>query len=212
MTERTFTVGVTGHRPNRLHVGAREVTRRLYWVLAELRAGVWRRKRIAVSALAEGADRLFAEVALGLGYELQAVLPFASADYETTFSDAATTSGYRHLLARAAAVTELPGSLAATKAAYEAVGHATVAASDVLVAVWDGEGAAGRGGSPEIIAHAVGSGVPVVWIDAARLRLPRLIRAPIANGPREVPLAALAARATPLTAAAVRKLAAKVTV
>lgn len=71
--------------------------------------------------------------------------------------------------------------------------------------------AAGRGGSPEIIEHAVGRGVQVVWIDAARLRLPRLIRATWHTGRAGGPLAAPASRTPPLTAAAVGKLAAKVT-
>lgn len=121
----TFTVGITGHRPNRMHIGEAAIARRVWLVLAVLRSGALRRKRVAVSALAEGPDRLFAEAALDLGYELRALLPFASADYETTFGDAATTPHYRALLARAAEVTELPGTLAESNAGYEAVGRAT---------------------------------------------------------------------------------------
>lgn len=205
---RPLTVGITGHRPNRMHIGEVAVARRLWLVLAALRSGARGRKRIAVSALAEGSDRLFAEAALDLGYELQAMLPFPSADYETTFGDQATTPHYRDLLARAAHVTELPGTLADSKAGYEAVGHATVAASDILVAVWDGKGAAGRGGTPEIIDHAVRAGKPVIWIDAARNRLALLIAPPSAHGPRDIPLLTLATRAKPLTRRQITRLAA----
>lgn len=200
MTEApTLTVAVTGHRPNRLTLGEAILRRRLETVLRALRSGARGRRRVAVSALAEGADRAFADVALDLGYELHALLPFAREDYETTFSDASASPAFRDLLARAADVRELPGSLADTKSAYEAVGHATVADADVLVAVWDGQGAAGRGGTPEIIAHAVSCATPVVWIDATRDRRPRHIAAPTAGGPRTVSLARYAARAKPIT-------------
>lgn len=209
MTERrALTVGITGHRPNRMHIGEAAVARRLWLVLAALRSGAGGVKRVAISALAEGSDRLFAEAARDLGYELRALLPFPSADYETTFGDTATTPHYRDLLARAAHVTELPGTLADSKAGYEAVGHSTVAASDILVAVWDGKGAAGRGGTPEIIDHAVRAGTPVIWIDAARDRQPLLIAAPTAQGPRNVPLAKLAIRAKRTTRRRIASLAA----
>lgn len=169
-------IGFTGHRPNRLHIGEARVAARLREVLAGLRDGAQARNAaeplIALSPLAEGSDRLFAEAALELGYGLRALLPFMSADYETTFSDASTTPVYRALLARATQVNELPGSLSDTTAAYEAVGRAMVEASDILVAVWDGKPAAGRGGTPEIIAYAIERGSSVIWVDAATDRAP----------------------------------------
>ena len=88
----TFTVAITGHRPNRLGIGVARVARRLELALTALRAGSSGHRRVAVSALAEGADRLFAEAALTLGYELHALLPFESADYEVTFDDPGTTA------------------------------------------------------------------------------------------------------------------------
>jgi hypothetical protein len=194
-----FTVGISGHRPNRMAIGVDEIARRLYWTLAGLRSGYRAAERVAVSALAEGSDRLFAEAALSLGYRLDVVLPFKSADYETTFSDAQSTPAYDGLLARADRVDELDGTLDDTKTAYERVGRETVRRADVLITVWDGEGAAGRGGTSEIIQLALDAGKPVIWIDAARLRLPRLIGKSRADAPREVPLAKLAARARPLT-------------
>ncbi len=174
-------IGFTGHRPNRLHIGEARVAARLREVLAALRDGAratgTTARQIAVSPLAEGSDRLFAQTALDLGYELRAMLPFKSADYETTFGDATTTSIYRTLLAQAARVQELPGSLNDTTAAYEAMGRAMVDEGDILVAVWDGKPAAGRGGTPEIIEYAITRGKPVTWIDAATDRAPMRLRA-----------------------------------
>ena len=54
---------------------------RMRWVLAALRSGSRGGARIAVSPLAEGSDRIFARAALELGYRLEALLPFESADY-----------------------------------------------------------------------------------------------------------------------------------
>jgi hypothetical protein len=169
-------IGFTGHRPNRLRIGEARVASHLRSVLEALRNGARTQgvaePLIALSTLAEGSDRLFAEAAVELGCELQALLPFKSADYETTFGDATKTTAYRALLARAAQVTALPGALDNPTAAYEAVGRAMVEASDILIAAWDGEPAAGRGGTPEIIEYAVSRGCPVVWIHVAEDRGP----------------------------------------
>jgi hypothetical protein len=107
---------------------------------------------------------------------LRVLLPFASADYETTFGDPSTTPDYRALLARASAVTELPGVLADSTSAYEAVGRLTVAQADVVVAVWDGKPAAGRGGTPEIMQYALELDRPVIWIDTSHDRPPLQLR------------------------------------
>lgn len=203
-TLKHLTVGVTGHRPNRLHIGPARVAKRLETVLTEIRrgaqlAGLAASRLKAVSAVAEGADRMFAEAALALGFRLEALLPFNRIDYETTFSDPATTPSYRDLLRRAEHIVELPSSLDDSKAAYEAVGRAIVDRSDIMVAIWDGKPAAGRGGSPEIIEYAVRHGKAVLWVDATRDRPPLLIELPTTHGPRQVPLAQLAARARPVS-------------
>ena len=69
-----------------------------------------------VSALADGADTIAAKAALGLGYALDAPLPFAQAEYEKDFSaDAvdehtpAPLQEFRALEKRARSVLPLPG-------------------------------------------------------------------------------------------------------
>lgn len=162
-----FVVAVSGHRPNRMHIGTAEISRRLEAVLAALRSGAKGRPRVALTPLAEGSD-----------YELHAMLPFERTDYETTFTDNSANSSFRALLDQAAYVTELPGTLADTRAAYEACGRAAVEQSDILVDVWDGKAAAGRGGTPEIIGDAISKKRPVIWIDAARVGPPLLLLRP----------------------------------
>jgi hypothetical protein len=167
-------IGFTGHRPNRLHIGAGRVAARLGEVVVRLKADHDRARPgepvVAISALAEGSDRLFAEAALDAGFTLHALLPMPVSDYVQTFEDAATTPAFHALLARCARVEALPGALADSKAAYEALGRAMVAGSGLLVTVWDGKPAAGRGGTPEVIEVALAHGRPVIWVDAAQDR------------------------------------------
>ena len=122
---------------------------------------------VALSALAEGSDRLFADAALDLGFDLHAVLPFEVADYVTTFSNNETTPEFHQLLSRATTCLILDGDLAESGTAYERCGHALVDRSELLMSVWDGQPAAGHGGTPEIIAYALARSCPVAWVHAA---------------------------------------------
>lgn len=188
-------VGFTGHRPNRLHIGEERIRGRLDEVLEFLRADTRRAEHdattTAVSPLAEGSDRLFAESALEHGLVLEALLPMPIDEYIGTFEDQSTTPHFRALLARAHLTHELPGSRADSKGAYEALGHAMVDACAVLVTVWDGKPAAGRGGTPEVIEYALSRGRRVIWIDAASDRPAAELRG-ILPTIFEVPLTGLA--------------------
>lgn len=174
-TRPCLTVGMTGHRPNRLRRCDKAISRQICNVLSAIRSGSGAARRCAISALAEGSDRLFAEAALRLDFDLHALLPFERQAYETTFEDCSTTPTYRKLLAQAVEITELPGRLETSDAAYVEVGRATVERSSILLAVWDGEEAAGQGGTTDVISYAVSQRKPVIWISAARPDRPRLI-------------------------------------
>lgn len=158
-------VGVTGHRPNRLAVSFDALVERCQRILVELPGNDG--TRLAISSLAEGADRAFAEAALAGGYDLHGYLPFKRADYETTFADAGQLPAFHALLDRARNVTELSGQLADSKEAYVNSGQTIIDESDVMVGVWDGAPAAGKGGTPEIIEMALRRGKPVIWVDAS---------------------------------------------
>lgn len=174
----TVTVGVTGHRPNRLAMTPAAVRRACADLLGAIARHAGARTLVAVSPLAEGADRAFAEAALTCDYRLHAILPFSGRDYETTFADAAQTKDYRRLLARCTDVTELNGQLSRSTDAYRAVGTKIVAAGDIIIAVWDGRPAAGDGGTADVIAMALRAGRPLLWIDARDRQPPRLLRPP----------------------------------
>jgi hypothetical protein len=124
-------------------------------------------KFVVVSSLAEGSDRIVAESGLAAGFALEAVLPFARAEYARDFKTPESRADFERLLTRAASVFELAGPADARARAYEAAGLVMLANIDLLIAIWDGKEADGFGGTAEIVGHAVGEGIPVVWVDPA---------------------------------------------
>jgi hypothetical protein len=115
---------------------------------------------VGVTSLAIGADQLFARLVLERGGTIHAVLPFA--DIERSFSTT-DVPAYREL-ARQATVEALdtPGT---DEDAYLAAGKRVVELADLVVAVWDGGPAKGKGGTADVVAYAIGRGVPLVRID-----------------------------------------------
>jgi hypothetical protein len=128
-----------------------------------------------LSPLAEGADRLVAEAALPLGYVLEAPLPFPQADYESDFR--ASVPAFRALLGRAAHRLELDGARGDHEdPSYEAVGRHVVRNADLMIAIWDGRAAGGRGGTADIVRFAISAGVPVWWLPSDGTEQARLLR------------------------------------
>ena len=66
---------------------------------------------------------------------------------------------------RAAEVVVVPAA-PTREAGYEQAGRYVLDHSDVLLAVWDGQGAQGQGGTGEIVARARQQGKPVVIVRA----------------------------------------------
>jgi len=121
-----------------------------------------------VSALAEGADRIVAREAMDRGVSLEVVLPLPPDDYLTDFEADTSKSEFRTLLGKASAITEVPIA-DDRKEAYERAGQAIVDRSDVLLALWDGHAARGRGGTAHIVSYARRQGVPVLQVPVKRL-------------------------------------------
>ena len=96
-------IAVTGHRDlvaGEL-AGIRERVRTLF---NELRERYPERTLSVMSALAEGADRLVAEVALEFGIELTVPLPMAKDEYLQDFETEESRAEFETLIARAAEV------------------------------------------------------------------------------------------------------------
>ncbi len=127
-----------------------------------------------ISSLAEGADRIAARAALAAGFALDVVLPCPASIYLRTFADDASRGEFDALMASARACLVLPLAGKPEKAiadrlprSYELAGLTMLAQSDILVAVWDGKPADGRGGTGQIVDEAARGGVPVVVVDPA---------------------------------------------
>lgn len=122
---------------------------------------------VGVSSLAAGADQKFAEGVLGRGGALHVVLP--SPAYESSFDQASDLHLFRTLLSQASGVETLDFA-EPTEDAYLAAGQRVVDLCDVLVAVWDGLPAQGKGGTADVVAYArsLGKPVNVVWPSGVR--------------------------------------------
>jgi hypothetical protein len=199
-----FRVGVVGHRPNRLQkADLAQMKDLIYQILlavqlelkefassslgAKLYSGEEPILR-AVTPLAEGSDRIFAEQALRaeLDYELCCPMPFHQQEFERDFLaphalEVNSLERFRELLAQAKAkrgvtIFELDGDREHNAEAYGAAGRVVLSQSDLLVAVWDLEPAAGRGGTVETLHEAIRYGVPVLWISASSPHVWRVLR------------------------------------
>jgi hypothetical protein len=120
-----------------------------------------------VSSLAEGSDRIVAEAGLAAGFELEVILPFGRAEYADDFETLASRARFEYLLARASTVFELSGDTDERPPAYEAAGLFMLAKIDLLIAIWDGERAAGIGGTAQVVGRAMVDGIPIMRIDPA---------------------------------------------
>lgn len=117
---------------------------------------------IGTCNLAGGADQSFALIVIAAGGQLEAVIP--SENYETSFQNDKALATYRCLRQLASRVEVLPFNEPG-EAAYLAAGKKAVDSCDVLLAVWDGHDAAGKGGTGDIVsyARATGKTVAVIW-------------------------------------------------
>ncbi|WP_395659926.1 hypothetical protein [Nocardioides sp.] len=158
-------VGVSGHRQLADPAAVAAAVDR---VLDRVGTG---RDLVAVSSLAEGADRIVAARVLARGGRLEAVLPLPADDYATDFVDAGSRAEFADLLAAADLATVVPPDPAdpSREAAYARAGTAVLEACDVLLALWDGAAARGRGGTAEVVAEAreAGRRVEVVPVERA---------------------------------------------
>jgi hypothetical protein len=135
--------------------------------IAQLLADQEQGPLVGVSSLAEGADQLFAFAVLAAGGQLHAVIP--SQGYEQTFATPRARSAYAALLLLAEQTTTMPFA-EPSEDAFLAAGHEVADGCDLLIAVWDGRQAAGKGGTGDIVNHARARGreICVVWPDGAR--------------------------------------------
>jgi hypothetical protein len=167
-------IGVTGHRHYRhSDANAAALAAVLDRIAPEGSAPV------VISSLAEGADREVASAILARpGATLEVVLPLPADEFAADFASDASRREFGSLIARAASVdiidvvdvvdvVDHPAGRDDREAAYERAGHEVVRRCDVLVAIWDGAPSRGRGGTADVIQHALDHDVlvEVVLVD-----------------------------------------------
>jgi hypothetical protein len=133
--------GVSGHRDLRI-VDVPQLRDQLFRVFARFRAAYPHTPFQLLTPLAEGADRLTAEVALASEIELLVPLPMERKEYETDFTTAESLAEFRALLAMAEShwrvpIRQKPGPENRT-AQYAGVGDFIARSSHILILLWDG--------------------------------------------------------------------------
>src|SRR5579859_2025501 len=103
------------------------------------------------SALAPGADQLFIKAALGLNIAVEAVIPCAQ--YAEIFTSTELLTEYHRLLDCCQKTHQLPAQ-ACSDDAYLEAGQWIVHHSDLLLFVWNGYPAGGRGGTADVASYA----------------------------------------------------------
>ena len=154
-------IGCTGHQTlsplTRRHVAA---------ALAAQVARIDSELLVGLCSLAIGADQVFAHVLLASGGRLHAIIPCQG--YADTFEDKRAREEFERLLSAAHEVTELP-FFEPSEEAFMSAGREVADRCDLLLAVWDGQPAAGLGGTADVVSHANDRGkfVEVVWPDGS---------------------------------------------
>jgi hypothetical protein len=137
-----------------------------------------------VSSAASGADTIFAEAAIEQGLPWTLLLPFPAEEFRKDFADAPDDWARVERLLPNAVRTVIEPPTDERSDAYLEAGVRTVDECDVLLAVWNGEPAAGRGGTADIVDYARAQEKAVWWIHATtgerREERPEAIPEPVA--------------------------------
>jgi hypothetical protein len=144
--EAPFVFGISGHR-DLVQSDLPELRKQLQTVFERFRARYPNASFELLTPLAEGADRVAAEVALTCGIKLGVPMPLAQPEYERDFTTSESLAEFRRLLAKAGAHWEVsddstkPTSLSDSDIRaqkYAAVGEFIARKSHVLILLWDG--------------------------------------------------------------------------
>lgn len=172
-------VGVSGHRflaePAGIIAGIEMALNRIEKVFGQ--------PLTALSALAEGADRLVVERLLRRPNSgLEVVMPLSERDYVRDFGSGASKREFVKLLNRAAKVVNL-GPQPTREEAYEAAGDYVIHNSGALIVIWDGQLEQGRGGTGQMVSLGRALKLPIAWVHAGN-RKPGT-RQPTTLGPEQ---------------------------
>ncbi len=171
-------IGVTGHQSlsERLADQGAHHTEEQAWrwiedTFAAILAETPPSETVVVSCLASGADQRLARMAVAQGIRLEVII--ASEGYEETFTEAKDRREFESLLAAADEVIRIDRAEPSEEAFYMA-GKCAVNLSHTMVAVWDGQPAAGLGGTGDVVEYAHQRGRAVLQLDPIHRSVHRL--------------------------------------
>lgn len=138
---------------------------------------------VVSSPLAKGADQIVADAVLKRPHaRLKVSTPFPIEDYRKDFDTVHDSVEFERLLSQDASPVELPNAygreepadsdaikqskLETRRDGYEQIGRHIVNFSEIVIAIWNGGEAKGRGGTGDIVRYAVENQRTVIWIDS----------------------------------------------
>ncbi len=160
-------IAVTGHR----HIADRcveDIQQQVETELLKIQKTAGRRTPLVLlSMLAEGADYLVAQTALKLGFRLVVVMPMSKELFIKDFTSPLIREKFEGLLDQADTVFSVPLASDITQEdlsepgearniQYKIAGKYIARHSHLLLALWDGKPAQGKGGTEEIVRFAQG--------------------------------------------------------
>ena len=158
-------VGFSGHRQLADTASAAAVIKQALETLRSEAHGEW----IALSSVAIGSDQLFVQQARASGLSWHAILPLPRAEFAKDFSPEEWTM-VEATLTQAEHIRVISEN-GTREDAYLDCGMETVNGADVLLVVWDGQPARGKGGTADVVEYAKSIGKPVLVIDSTTLEL-----------------------------------------
>lgn len=148
-------VGITGHQ----HL---DDPTAWSWVADAIRSelAVLTPPLVAITSLAIGADQLLAQLILEYGGKIHAVLPYREIERSFLPEDLPL---FRALASQAELeILDTPGT---DQDAYLAAGLRVVDLSDLVIAVWNGLPAVGKGGTGDVVDYALRKGIRLLHIE-----------------------------------------------
>src|SRR5258708_5538098 len=163
MNKGTFRIGISGHQQLGDETTVQFVSQQLRELLITYREQAYQQGKdiVAHSALALGADQLVIRTASELNIPVEVIIPCAK--YGEIFPSREARDEYHRLLRYSRNVHRLPFE-DCSEDAYLAAGHWIVDQSDLVILVWNGYPAAGKGGTADIASYSRLVGRPFVHI------------------------------------------------
>ncbi|MCF7805111.1 MAG: hypothetical protein K9N46_04505 [Candidatus Marinimicrobia bacterium] len=117
------------------------------------------------SALADGADQIVAENLIkNLDANLNAILPMDKTEYKKEFQSKKAQLNFEKLIKISSRII-VEGDSTEREEAFLKSGKFIVNNCDILIALWDGKPANGKGGTAEIVSYANEVDKPIFWVN-----------------------------------------------